>query len=178
VASGNAASRRINSGKCVRARVVDGGEGSVGRASNRDELLHRAEPKKPREQGIERVDLIELSPRDNSVVGPFEFGALSIRFGVLRYFEVADVRQRNTRRVAKPSIGLQLQLGAEDDPNHAAARLFHELQADLHVGRLAVLVDALELNVADDLPMAHYEIITASVEFRAEHFDLRHFSLP
>ncbi len=46
----------------------------------------------PREQGIKRVELLEPTPGDNSVGGPFEFGALSVPFAILRYFEVADVR--------------------------------------------------------------------------------------
>src|SRR3546814_6808560 len=82
--------------------------------------------------------------------------------------ERTDVGKRLTRPRTEPEIMIEDEIRRHHDPEHAAARLLHQLEADLDLVGLAADDFGLELDMAGYATAGHDQVIAARVEFRSE----------
>src|SRR3546814_18102599 len=92
--------------------------------------------------------------------------------------ERTDVGKRLTRPRTEPEIMIEDEIRRHRDPEHAAARLLHQLEADLDLVGLAADDFGLELDMAGYATAAHDQGLAARGEFGAQYPNVGQTPLP
>src|ERR1700727_2533983 len=98
------------------------------------------------------------------MLGSLGLYALGVTLSMFGDFHTPDVRKLLVRQAPKTTVVMQIQIRSDKYPDDAAARFVHKFETGLNACRFAGCYGCLELNVPDDLSVAHHHVIAAGVE--------------